>query len=425
MKRTTRNIGAAALLAIGALAGLAIVGTTTQIPCTGDAAACARVSVAVQDPPPPIPTDPTTDAVCTDNGWQTTMTSACVGGFMSVTKAHTWTQVTPPGGTPPGKSCPLTVTTTDTKVPCTPPPIPDPTLPGPFGGFTTARLMQSTIPPAPGDGIGAFRTIIGPSHFSYNDPLVFPRQRGASHCHSFFGNTSTDENSTPASMMAAPASTARGGTLNKTAYWFPCLKDANGKIVVPSYLQAYYKSGYNQIPIKSIEAIQPGLAFIAGNRPTDTGPGPYSEFVYFECYPSGYPTRQAYIVPCNAGPGAYLMAVVMGPNCWDGVNKDSPDHRAHMAYSYGGTCPASHPHPIPTISLNVVYPIATNTNGWKFASDTAPGVGGYSFHADYWGFWDPATEDIWLNNCVKKPADCHTDLIGDVAAFPPNGRTVF
>lgn len=51
-----------------------------------------------------------------------------------------------------------------------------------------------------------------------------------------------------------------------------------------------------------------------------------------------------------ACPDNPLRLRIQFPNCWDGANLDSPDHKSHMAYSDAGGargCPASHPVPYP------------------------------------------------------------------------------
>src|SRR4051812_5371398 len=49
------------------------------------------------------------------------------------------------------------------------------------------------------------------SHMSMDDPIVYPRQPGASHDHSFVGNTTTDAFSTLRAPRAGGATCKRGG----------------------------------------------------------------------------------------------------------------------------------------------------------------------------------------------------------------------
>ena len=60
------------------------------------------------------------------------------------------------------------------------------------------------------------------SHSRKDDPIVFPGLPGASHMHSFFGNRSTDANST-ADTLLANAGTSCAPAPDLSAYWVPTL----------------------------------------------------------------------------------------------------------------------------------------------------------------------------------------------------------
>ena len=48
--------------------------------------------------------------------------------------------------------------------------------------------------------------------------------------------------------------------------------------------------------------------------------------------------------PPNCGGGTVLQ--IRFPDCWDGRNLDSADHKSHMAYTVGGGCPSNYPVPV-------------------------------------------------------------------------------
>jgi hypothetical protein len=95
------------------------------------------------------------------------------------------------------------------------------------------------------------------------------------------------------------------------------------------------------------------------------------------------------------------------PYCWDGANLDAPDHRSHLRYGTSntwGACPASHPIHLPEVTEFVHYDNVTSTAGWYLSSDrmgATPGPDGTTLHADWYGAWDNATQDRWLN-CIRK-----------------------
>lgn len=252
---------------------------------------------------------------------------------------------------------------------------------------------------------------------AFDDPIVFPGQPGKSHLHTFFGNASTDANTNTASLTAASNSTCAGGTANLSSYWVPALIDTvTNRAMVPSDNLVYYKSAYK--PKSIIVAPPQGLRIIAGNKPTETQA--LEKWVsHYEilCYDSSdnVLSRGADVPACPVGGRVEFM--LRFPDCWDGVNLDSPDHRSHMVYSddFGNNCPADHPVGIPTISFNFSYPVTAgqDTTMWKLSSDAYSGPGGHSMHGDVWVNWDNTVETEWLVNCVKAGTDCHAYLLGD------------
>ncbi|TMK93120.1 MAG: DUF1996 domain-containing protein [Actinobacteria bacterium] len=79
------------------------------------------------------------------------------------------------------------------------------------------------------------------AHRAKDDPIVYPRQPGASHMHDFFGNKSTNAFSTYRSMLRARTNCDLAG--ETAAYWAPTLVRGNGTIVTPRRIKIYYRSG--------------------------------------------------------------------------------------------------------------------------------------------------------------------------------------
>jgi hypothetical protein len=265
------------------------------------------------------------------------------------------------------------------------------------------------------DGVGAFRTICTPAHRTADDPIVFPGQPGASHLHQFFGNRSVDAYST--TMPSTQLSTCPGGTANQSGYWVPAMLD-DGVPVEPTWLIAYYKSGYRGVPANAVRPMPAGLRIVAGNaRAVERDGTPWYDRTFsWSCADDstgGKPPADVELVPCAAG--RYVVMAVEFPQCWDGVNLDSPDHQSHMAYANDdiGGCPASHPVPIPVITFNVYWRVTSDTNGWRLASDMYDGPAGRSAHADWWNGWNPDIEAVWIERCVRAGLDCGVNNLGD------------
>ena len=251
---------------------------------------------------------------------------------------------------------------------------------------------------------------------AFDDPIVFPGQPGRSHLHAFFGNTGVNAHSTAQSIASTGNSTCRGGTANRSSYWVPAIIDTlDGTPVKPESSGFYYKTGYGGISPKDVRPFPPGMRMIAGD-PMNTAPsGPFR----FKCVGAAEALVGSGIQNCPVG--AQLWQEIFFPQCWDGVNLDSPDHKSHMAYPSGGKCPATHPVPTPAITFNIVYKVpATNAPlRWRLSSDnySASLPGGYSSHGDWFNGWKPEIMDTFVKYCDQAAADCHSHLLGDGRAI--------
>jgi hypothetical protein len=291
-------------------------------------------------------------------------------------------------------------------------------LPTGYAGVNTALIQSTTLQPIPAGvegrtGFDNFRTVCTFSHMAYDDPIVFPGQPGASHLHSFFGNSALNASTTTASILTG-ASTCRGGSLNRSGYWVPAMVDANGRPRAPEDLLLYYKAGYQGGTPENIIEMPAGLRMIAGDSKSQTA----QDHVYYACdsWQPGQTLTNDYVksIP-TCGVGQQLIMKVEFPSCWDGVNLDSPDHKSHMAYGDGVSgCPATHPRQISVITEHVKYKITAGTTaGWRLSSDVVGAPAGSSGHADWFNGWDAATVTKWITNCTHKRNDCGTYLLGN------------
>ncbi len=292
----------------------------------------------------------------------------------------------------------------------------------PAVGYSELRIQPTTeLPPFTNDG--AFRVACQPSHMSNDDPIVYPNQPGAAHHHTFFGNTSTNARSDLMHMDIAGNSTCTGGSMNHASYWMPSMIDtATHSPIKPSGAIFYYKSW--DVPSAFVTAPPKGLRMIAGNAKStsaDTSSGRYSCIT-----PStGNGTPWSKTIP-NCAVGTFLQMQIGFPQCWDGINLDSPNHKDHMAnanpaLTTPNKCPASHPIGIPQVAESINFDVVTvnQTKNWRLASDNYSTTidGGLSAHADWVNGWDTTTMSGWVKNCLHKGADCHAHLLGDGRMF--------
>ena len=280
----------------------------------------------------------------------------------------------------------------------------------PSTGYSTLRIQPTSEQPASSsDDNGAFRVSCGFSHMLNDDPIVYPGKQGAAHHHTFFGNTGTNYASTSESIRISGNSTCNGGIMNRSAYWEPSMIDtSSGAPLRPRNLMVYYKQG-------PVSVIPRGLRMIAGDH-LSSAPQAHQ---WFECNEE-YSSRKPHIVSC--GQGGLLTSSVTFPDCWNGKDLDSANHKSHMAYSSdtNNSCPASHPKRIPTITMLTYYEVnsSAGTSKWRLASDNyAGGNGGYSSHADFMMGWDEVIHKTVVDKCINPSKDCHAHLLGDGREF--------
>ena len=271
-------------------------------------------------------------------------------------------------------------------------------------GVNRPLLERTSERPSSSDGTGAFRTVCSYSHMNFDDPIVYPNQPGKAHLHAYFGNTGAKASSTANSLATTGNSTCRGGTINRSAYWVPALIDSAGKPQKPESLEVYYKTGYNGIAPRAVRSFPRGLRMIAGDMKSKSA----QWNAYWACR-DHYVGKPGSIPRCNRGEN--IVMIVEFPQCWDGKNLDSADHKSHMAYPDAG-CPSTHPVAIPAITMNVIYKPAT---GLRLSSDMydAEQPGGFSAHADWFSGWDPAIVNTFVTKCLNPALDCHAHLLGD------------
>jgi hypothetical protein len=289
------------------------------------------------------------------------------------------------------------------------------------------------IPPAPAptdwEADGAFRLLCNWSKMSYDDPIVYPGQAGAAHHHTFFGNTAIDANTTSENIRSKGNASCRGGTINLSGYWTPSMIDtATGKPIAPKVLLIYYKTGFWQYfnDNSVMQPIPKGLKMIAGEGGRSTAGGVASFGCMMPAVGSDRAGTTGSAIPKNCQPGDELWARVPFPQCWDGVNLDSPDHKSHMAYPVAFwtgdpyrqyRCPATHPVVLPAITFAVEYvlPADGNISKWRLSSDSYdPSIpAGYSMHGDWMNGWDPTISELWGIKCMRERRNCGAANMGD------------
>ncbi|MDU9005172.1 DUF1996 domain-containing protein [Sedimentitalea todarodis] len=296
-------------------------------------------------------------------------------------------------------------------------------VPSDYNYVVTRGTAKSSMP-APQGGKGnldhhGFRFFCVPTHYSYDDPVVYPGQEGAAHLHMFFGNTDVDAHSTAESIINSGRTSCDGGITNRSAYWIPALFNEAGDVVLPTIINNYYKSWV--LDRSKIRPIPAGLQILANDKVLGSSGVAVSAI-----------EQEIWSATFRVFPHDGLSIEIRFPDCVavDANGKPvltSPGGTSHVAYS-SGNCPASHPYTIPQLTQNLNWSGVPFESDWRFASDlmnNAPK--GTTIHADYMAGWTPEAALI-MSNCVRDGVrECGPGLHShwEDQFFAPNGDRVY
>ncbi len=251
------------------------------------------------------------------------------------------------------------------------------------------------------------------SHEAYDDPIVYPDQPGMSHLHAFFGNEMVDAD--PDYDRVSGAATSCEQRQDTASYWAPALLDGAGQAVEPVSMTAYYRPGFGVDPA-TVEPYPAGLMLVAGDR---TAAEPQStDIVSWSCGSSSVRAD----APMRCPATETLRLLVNFADCWDGehlgpeaatavtrpptapgddhVHDGGADVTPFSAYSEDGSCPSTHPVPIPMLQLAIDYP-PVDPSELSLASGSIT-----TAHADFWNVWDQAKLEQEVELCLNADRVC-------------------
>jgi hypothetical protein len=335
---------------------------------------------------------------------------------------------------------------------------------------TDHDVMQDITPfgPAPAntnDVVGAFRFVCRSTRLLYDDHVVFYQQPGKSHLHnetgvygwsafSNYGNLRVSGGGSGCNQVAEaddlnqpviandPKLTY---SANRTPYETPALLDGKGNVILPDFAEFYYKRRPATDPIVSDPAnpqyqgkavkLPNGIKFIFGADLRTHTPAVFQYQCVYGNVDSVLSFKDAIAcVKANASAGAQLWVRGNAPDCWDGVNLDSADHRSHVAYgSYGSwgyyKCDAAHPFVIPMFTLIQAYTILPSDDGdihWSSDEMDLTQPRGWSIHADYGpAAWGPLVLAMWTDNCIDKKLNCSAGDLGNGFGLKGAGEPIY
>jgi hypothetical protein len=255
---------------------------------------------------------------------------------------------------------------------------------------------------APPDGTDAayFISSCAYSHHATDDPIVFPREPGFSHDHTFVGNVSTNAFSTVTSLRRG--TTSCQPQADTAAYWAPTLY-VDGTPVLPLGATIYYRR-LTTAPVRPFPA---GLRMVAGNSHAVFAQP--LRITYWDCglvKTTLYGPRNGFVPAASSSvpdcpPKTTLQLHVNFPDCWNGRELDSANHKSHMAYSVNGRCPPGYPVAVPSISLVYRYPPSAATGTTILSSG-----GQHSGHADFINTWRQSALARLVETCLDEQHGC-------------------
>jgi hypothetical protein len=226
---------------------------------------------------------------------------------------------------------------------------------------------------------GTFTTECGnkANHQNSDNVIAAPGvQDGAQHTHDYVGNDSTDANSDDDSLAAAGTSCKNQD--DKSTYFWPVIRDLNkdgndankqgggkdgnfGQILEPQSAKLQFVGNAKS----QVTAMPQGLRILDGNAKAVSQNGDNAKKTW-TC--TGFEDRLTDKYPI-CPQGSQVERIHEFPNCWDGQNTDSDDHRSHIVDANNdGSCPKGF-QAVPQLQVTLTYNVPQNNN---FAVDGFP-----------------------------------------------------
>ncbi|WP_354638353.1 DUF1996 domain-containing protein [Kitasatospora camelliae] len=248
-------------------------------------------------------------------------------------------------------------------------------------GFVDIKTVAPAAKPArTGPATGSFSSRCGRNenrHLNPDNVIVAPGvSNGAHHMHDYVGNKITDGFSSNNKLAGAGTTCSNG---DQSTYYWPVLrlldgsndsdlkapgggKDRNvGRILQPAEANITFDSPSGS----KVQPMTRFLRILTGDAKAFTN-GPGNAHASWSC--TGFEDRQLVDKYPICPSGSRVVRTLKFPDCWDGKNIDSANHRTHTAFSKNGGCPRNF-RAIPQLVERVAYDVPS---GVKFAVDSFP-----------------------------------------------------
>ena len=263
-----------------------------------------------------------------------------------------------------------------------------------YGSYTGTPPPTTPPPSGPIVRVSEFLADCPFSHRLPDDPIVFPNLPGASHMHSFFGSRVTDAFTELADLQVG--ATNCNPSTDTSSYWVPTFYVDNVP-VEPTIVTFYYLGeGVRNDIVAQIQPLPLGLRVVAGNA---RATGPNESIARWSCLHHNEAGASKDFLTCPAG--SMIESYLDFPQCWNGRDLDSADHKSHMAYPVNAACPSTHPVAVPKLRQVLRYPANGNPTRFRLASGA-----GYTMHGDFFNAWPEAEMLRRVQNCIRPVIKC-------------------
>ena len=134
---------------------------------------------------------------------------------------------------------------------------------------------------------------------------------------------------------------------------------------------------YAKTVTSAVVAHPAGMVLIAGNAKATTAQD--LSVVSWYC---GNNVQNAAATPPVCTGNQDLVGLIRFPECWNGKDLDSADHKSHVTYAVNGVC-ATGTVALPQIQMHIHYPAQSDVSTLAMSSGSI-----YSLHADFMNGWN-------------------------------------
>ncbi|WP_315904088.1 DUF1996 domain-containing protein [Streptomyces sp. CBG31] len=161
----------------------------------------------------------------------------------------------------------------------------------------------------------------------------------------------------------------------------------------------YLGEGVRDDVIRQIQPF-PRPAHRGGQREGDRPAGQHHRPLVVSARRSCRPLAELRELPA----GTMLESYLDFPQCWNGTDLDSADHKSHMAYPVAGECPSTHPVPVPKLRQVLRYPVNGDPARFRLASGP-----GFTMHGDFFNVWPEEELAQRVRDCINAIVKCGFD----------------